>query len=575
MPVRKPALTAASLLALAMASVGAVRAQDAPARSDEAGVPASAIVMPGARKPARAGLDGPNAPVSYAPHLARGTPDDQDAASLPQPVSGFIESLERTYWQHPSLLAARARVRSTDFRLPQARAAFGPRLNFEASYGYQRDNVESRGFPPVIPGGWNLSKGWSTNAAAILTQPLFTFGRNSAIERQALAQIAFQRAVLRSTEAETLFNTIRAYAGLLRDRSSIEIFAEDLALLEREYSDNAARFRKREVTSSDVQQVESRVELSRAQFMAAQRTTANAEAAFLSAVGAPAGQLEAPNPLAMPVDSLEEAYAFAELHNPVLAAAYARERISRAELNAAKSGMLPRVDLRGRAEYGSVSPYNDSLRQTQLRGEVVVSGPIFESGARRAQMQEAEAANQADWRLLDEALRENRAEVASAWNEWLAQSASIEPLRRSAEAARKAYDGALIQEKAGFRTTLDVLSLARELLSARTSYNAATANTYIAQARLLAAIGALDQKSLFPDKPAYDPDEHFDKTKYDGMIPIVVPIIKRLDGVFAGQRHERPVRDPSGPLAAPGVDLPVPGTAAAPADEAPAPSADR
>ncbi|MFA7586853.1 MAG: TolC family protein, partial [Novosphingobium sp.] len=362
----------------------------------------------------------------------------------------------------------------------------------------------------------------------------------------------------------------------LRDRSATGIYAEDLALLERGFADNAARFAKREITSSDLQQVQTRVEQARAQLHLAHRTAANAEATFLAAIGAPAGDLASPNPLAMPVSSLEEAYAHAETNNPVIVAAYARERISRAGMNAARSDMLPRIDMRGIAEYGAVSPYNDDLRKTALRGEVTVSGTLFGSGLKRARMQEAEAANDADWRLLDQALRDNRSEVAAAWNEWLAQTATIEPLRRASDAARLAYEGALLQEKAGFRTTLDVLNLERELLIARTSYNAATANAFVAQARLLAAIGALEQRWLFPDAPAYDPDEHFNRTKFDGMVPIIAPLVRRLDGVFSGQRHDRPIRDPSGPLVPRGVDLPVPPAepempVAEPAGSAPAP----
>lgn len=564
----------ALVLALLATPLMAQDAQDTKSDAGDAavatsGVPANVILRPGADRAARVSLDEPAGAPRYRPRLPRGTPDDQlpgdeDAAGAEaaRPVADFVSALDRAYWTHPSLLAARARLRSTDFRVPEAKAGSGPRLDFEASYGFLRSNSQS-----IFSPGWNERSGWTSAAKAVLSQPVFTFGRTSSAVRGAMAEVAYQRSVLRSTEAQVLFNAVRAYAGLLRDTAALEIYQDDLDLLEREYADNAARFTTREVTSSDVQQVETRVEQSRAQLYSAQRTAANAQAEFLGAVGAPAGDLAPPNPLAMPVGSLEDAYAYAEMHSPVLAAAYARERASRASVASARADMLPRVDLRGTAEYGSVSPYNDSLRQSTLRGEVVVSGPLFESGLRRARMQEAEAANDADWRLIDNALRENRIEVAEAWNEWLVQSAMIEQLRLSAVAARKAYDGALLQEKAGFRTTLDVLNLARELLVARSSYNAATANAYVAQARLLAAIGALDRGTLFPDAPAYDPDEHFDRTKNDGELPLIVPLMRKIDGLVSGGGRDRALRDPAAPLAPAGVNLPVPATEQAPSGE--------
>lgn len=535
------------------ATLFAVCMQTALAAEDAPGVPAGVLQRPSAAQAARVSLDEPGGAPRYAPRLPRGTPTDLADADASGPVADFAAALQRTYWTQPNLLAERARLRGTDYRLPQARAQAGPRLTYEAAYGYQRDNFEQ------ATGGWTSRSGWSSTATAILTQPLFTFGRNASAEKNALAQIAFQRATLRSTEASTLFGAIRAYVGLLRDRAGLGIFRDDLALLEREYADNKARFDKREVTSSDVQQVETRLEQARAQVFTAQSALATSEAQFLSAIGGPAAStLAPPNPLSLPVNSLEEAYAYAETHSPVLAAAYSRERISRAAADSARAGMLPRVDLRGKAEVGAITPYSDSLRQTDLRGEVVVSGPLFQSGLLHAQAKEAEAANDADWRLIDQAMRDNRAEIADAWNQWLGQSAAVAQLELSTAAARKAFDGALLQEKAGFRTTLDVLNLARELLVARSGYNSATTNAYLAQARLLALLGALEQASLFPDAAAYDPDEHYDRVKRNGEIPVIIPALRAVDSILTGGGRDRALRDPAAALATTGVALPVP-----------------
>lgn len=553
MRILRPPFALRSLAMLLLASAAMpVRSQPVHGPVLTSGVPESAIVRPSAASAPAASLDEPSGGPHYAPRLPRGTPGDMADGAPPAPVIGFEDAVTRAYWTSPQLLAQRARLRSTDYRLPQARALSGPSLSFQATYGWQRDNVES------ALGGWAARSGWASTAAAVLNQPLFTFGANAAGERRALGEIAFERASLRSAEASALFAAIQSYVLVLRARESVGIVRDDLALLERNQSDNALRFERREVTASDLQQVETRVELARAQVKSALDDLASSAARFLAAVGAPAGVLTPPPPLPMPVSTLDDAYALAERNSPLLAAAYARERVSRAAADAARSGMLPRVDLRGTAQVGTVTPYSDDLRRTELRGEVVVSGPIFESGLRRARMQEAEAANDADWRLIDQALRDTRAEVADSWNEWLAVTASLDNLRNAADVARRAFDGAQLQEKAGFRTTLDVLNLARELLQARSAYNNATANAYLAQARLLANLGMLEQARLFLDAPVYDPDGHFDRTKDDGMVPVVVPLIRQFDGIFAGGRQNRSVRDPAASLAAPGVALPVP-----------------
>jgi outer membrane protein len=326
------------------------------------------------------------------------------------------------------------------------------------------------------------------------------------------------------------------------------------------------------VTVTDVQQVSTRVALGRAQVYSAQRDAASSEATFLRMVGAPAGELVPPNPLQLPARQLEEAYAYAELHNPIILAAQAREKVSRASAAAAKADLMPRVDLQGSASYGSQSAYNDNLRTREVRGQFIISGPIFESGLRRARISEAMAANDADWRLLDAALRESRATLASSWNDWQAQQAAIASYRDAEASARQAYEGAILQQRAGLITTLDVLDLARELLVARSNSNTAVANAYIAKARVLAAAGALQQAWLMPGDVRYSAERHFDKVRRNGDIPILTPILRGLDTAAAiGDTAKREIRDPAGSRTAHPIVIQPAETLAGPSAYSPAP----
>jgi outer membrane protein len=487
----------------------------------------------------------------FRPELPDGTPPDVAAmAASGTPVSGLAQALRLAYWTTPNLLAQRALLRSVDYRVPQARAAFGPSINYQADYSYQRTQFDQ------LFGADGINRGWSSTAQAILTQPLFTFGRNAAQENVAKAQLAFQREVLRSSEQQALLDAIAAYVGLLRDRASVTIALDNLATLESELSDNRARLAVREVTSTDVQQVETRVELGRAQVFLAQRDAASSEATFVRMVGVPAGELAAPNPLQLPVGSLEDAYGYALAHSPIVLAAQAREQVSRAGLSATKAALLPRVEFQGTASYGTRTPYTDQLRQTDFRGRFVISGPLFQTGLLQARVGEAAAANDSDWRLLDASVRESRSNLASNWNDWQAQQAAIERYAAAVESARKAYDGALLQERAGLRTTLDVLDLARELLLARGNYNNAIAAAYIAQARVLATAGALEQSWLLPDDDRYDPLRHFRKVRHRGDVPLLTPFLRVIDGLpVAEGSGPRAIRDPGGVRTTPPVKL--------------------
>jgi outer membrane protein len=523
--------------------------------------------------------------IALRPQLPEETPADvAEHSSAGTPVTTLTEALRLAYWTAPGLLAQRATVKGTDYRVTQARAAFGPRLNYSLATTIQRDSFDQRaGRPPLV------FSGWTTTASAVLTQPLFTFGRNAAQERNSLAQLDFQKQVLRSSEQQALLDAITAYIGVLRDRASVIIAKDNLAALERQLNDNQARLAVREVTATDVQQIATRVSLGQAQVYNAQRDAASSEATFLRMVGVPAGELVPPNPLQLPVRQLEEAYAYAETHSPIVLAAQAREKVSRAGVAAAKADLMPRIDFQGTGNLGTQSAYDDSRRTRELRGQFIISGPIFESGLRRARVNEAMAANDADWRLLDGSLRESRAVLAASWNDWQAQQAGIASYRNAEASARTAYEGAILQQRAGLITTLDVLDLARELLVARSNSNTAIANAYIAKARVLAAAGALEQAWLMPDAARHDPDARHRRTGHRGEIPVVTHAlraldagagaVRALDGIAAvGNTADRPVRDPAGArMAAPIVIVPadqlVP-PAATPADlpKTPAPA---
>lgn len=523
----------------------------------QVGNPATATRSEGLPQVTPATTAAPSSPIAGAPPPAHDVPlpvftpkypygaGAAGGAAQAQPrVSTLAQAISRSYETNPRLLAERATVRSADYRYPAARAAYGPRLDARASYTYARDRDE------IIPRTFIGDQGFTSTAGLVASLPLFTFGRNRAASGGALAQIAFRRDVLRLTEAEVLLNVVTAYVGVLRDAGGVTIARENVTLLGRQFTDISERFRVREVTSSDLQQVETRLELGRAQLLAAQGQLGASQADFLRFVGQLPGDLEPPNVLPLPVATLPDAYGVADAESPVIRAAQSREKISRAAIAAAKAEFLPRVDLQGNADYGTITDFSDKRRTTRLRGAVTATVPLIDSGARAAQLGFAQEVNEADWRLIESASRDTRAAVASAWNDLAASRASLERYRLATDAAQRAYQGALIQEKAGARTTLDVLDLARDLLNVRTSYNVALANEYLARANLLAAVGRLEAPLLINDMAPYDPRKHFNKVADDSDIPLLTGALSALDGVFVGDlSRDRPITDTAAALA--------------------------
>lgn len=460
-----------------------------------------------------------------------------------QPATDLRDAIALAYWTNPQLLAQRATLRSTDNRVPAARAAYGPQLDFRASHGYQRDRTE------IVQGQFVGQNGFSSTASLIFNQPIYTFGRNRSAEASALAQVAFGRDQLRLLEADVMLGVVSTYVAVVRDTESVGIAQQNLTLLTEQLRDSDERFSIREITATDLEQVRTRVAFGRAQLLEAQGSLDSSKANFLRIIGAVPGTLSRPDAITVPVSTLDEAQAIAEANSPVLLAAQSREKITRAAVASAKAEQGPRVDLQGTGAYGAVSPYQNDLRTTNVRGEVVLSVPLIDSGLRRARVREAQEAMQADWRLIDQALRDTREAVTSAWAQLTSARASLEHYRQAVDAAQRAYEGALIQERAGARTTLDVLDLARDLLTVRTNYVIAEANEYVGRASLLAAMGRLEAPLLVPNVTAYDPTEYYDRFARAGNVPGLTQGLSALDSISVGDmQSDRPVRDASGAL---------------------------
>lgn len=486
---------------------------------------------------------GPLSGVAYDRHAP--------PASMSLPVRTLAEAITLAYRTNPQLLSAREQARAADYRVPQARAAYGPSVTAQAGYSFTRTRQE------VVPGSFAGAQGATSTAGFIINQPLFTFGRNAAAEAGATATAQYQRDVLRLTEAQVMTDVVSAFVAVRRDATSVTIARENLALLERQLQENELRYQLRDLTQTDLDQTRTRVALGRAQLVEGKGQLGRSQKQFLAVVGAPPGALAPVDLLHVRFPAIEAAYAYAETNSALVRAAQSREKVSRAAVDSARLDRLPRIDLRGRLDYGAVSPYDNRLRTTDLVGEIAISMPLFDSGLRRSRANEAKEANQSDWRLVDQALRDTREAVGTAWDQLAAARASLGSYRAATEAAQRAYAGAIEQQRAGDRSTLDVLDLARDLLTVRNSYNIAVANEHVARAALLAAAGLLEAPQLVVGLDAYDADSHYLHVRHKGDVPLITPALAALDRLARrGTRRDRPSRD-AGARAALGEATPL------------------
>lgn len=460
-------------------------------------------------------------------------------APPPDAISTLGDAISLAYRSNPRLLAYRATLRATDHNVGAAKAAYGPTLNVTASRAYTADRFDySNGFKQ------NLTA-WTNTVSATLTQTLLSFGRIPYSVATAEAQVSYTRAQLRLVEAEVMLAVISDYVDVLRDAASVTIARQNLAILEKQFSEDTIRARVKEITRADLQQVETRLATLRGTLVQAEGQLAVSQADFLRDVGAPPGELAAPDVLHVPTATLEDAYMVADRESPLIRAAQEKEKISRAGVGVIKSEFLPRVDLQVTGGSFPSSASSTVVRYERLQGQITVSIPLLDGGSRVARLGAAQENNQSDWMLIDYSVRQSRAAVATAWEQLASSRSALSYYLNATQAARMAYEGAQLQHRAGDRTTLDVLDLARDLLNVENNYNTALANEYLARANLISAMGRLEVEQLVKGTDAYAPEAHYRKANLM-VLPYQFTKLIALDGlVIPTHDKDRALTDPT------------------------------
>ena len=124
------------------------------------------------------------------------------------------------------------------------------------------------------------------------------------------------------------------------------------------------------------------------------------------------------------------------------------------------------------------------------------SVPIFNSGKIKNEIEQAEINYKAQKEnsLIIKRLVEH--DITLAWSNVLVSKSSIEARKRQVEALTLAYDGVVVEEKLGTRTTLDVINAEQSLLDARTQLASAEREHAYAKFALLATTGELNLRKL-------------------------------------------------------------------------------
>jgi outer membrane protein len=421
-----------------------------------------------------------------------------EARSRPDTVT-VEQAVQRALRETPAIRAAEQRAVAAAATVREARSAWFPEVEGQASYRRLSNNVDYTVSP--LPGTGNqpvtfapaILNRYSTRAS--VTQPVFTGFRIPSQHDAAQARMKAARAQVEATEQTTAFETRAAYWELYRARAQARAAAKSVKSIERRLTDVRNRRAAGRATETDVLRVKARRDRVRAERLQAQNAVKSARRTLNDQMGRP---LEAPVVLADTVtvdprdpspDALVER---ATQQRPDLRALQQTVRARAAEVDVAQSDWFPQVALTGSYLYArpneQLFPPEDRFQGTWEAG-VRLSWDLSLGVRTDAATDRA----QAQWQQARYELQDRRQSVR---NEVKTRAEAVTEARQAVRAATTSLESARAASRAvqsrfeeGMVVVSDLLDAERALREARSQLAAAQADYALARAALARAVG--------------------------------------------------------------------------------------
>jgi outer membrane protein len=430
-------------------------------------------------------------------------------------VGTLEDTFVRAYISNPRLLAARAQLRQTNEKAPQARAGWRPTVIISSSVGGTHVKTTQNGIQ-------TLSRSSLPRSNALqITQPIELFGKVEAKVSTADFTIQAQRAALFKTEQDVFLATANAFLSNIRESATLDLQTKNLTRLLKQLEVTEARFKVNDLTRTDMAQAEARVAEAQANVRNAKAQLSQARETFKQVVG------DYPTILALPklpnglTASQAEAVTAALNQNFSLLQALFLEKAAASQLEEAKRDLLPSVNLVTSVNHSLDSGGGDN-ENLNLSATIQLSIPLYQAGTEYARIREArENLRRLRFSRQDQE-RGTSQSAANAFESLQSNLTQLDSLSAQIKAATIALDGVENEAKVGGRTVIDILDAKQALLDAQVKEVQANHNVLVAAYQLLAATGRLTAQNMNLPVAYYDYDAHYQdiKNRWYGMTSV-------------------------------------------------------
>jgi len=407
----------------------------------------------------------------------------------------FTQALKKAYEDNSELNAERESINISEQELKVSRSAYLPTITLSGSQSEESTEKLTK----QSGGDARLDDVDPTEQSITITQTLIDFGRRAELEKSKIG-LDLSKAKLLKKEQDILYKSIEAYTGLIAANEKFKINQSNVNLLDRQVETDRIRLERGQITLSDVAQSESSLAEAQAKLIQAESNLLIGLLNYKNVIG----EISDPELLSkssiIEIDlpsTLEAAIELSKKNNPDLKISEFEYQQSKKDTSNAKSDLAPTATLSfDKSKTEDLSATYDEREKDVLKA--TVTWPFYSGGKNIATFKKNQSLELQKSLLLDDMIKENQTNVASAWSSYQSNQSLLNSVRSQVNAAEIASEGILAEYNSGSnkRTTLEVIQSNSLLLDAQISLADSERNYILSQFNLLKSVGLLNSTYL-------------------------------------------------------------------------------
>ena len=404
------------------------------------------------------------------------------------------EALLQTYKNNTELNAERENINISKEDLKISKSEYLPSVTISSSKSKEdTDKLTNRSGADV-----EVKDANPLTSSITIQQTLIDLGKNVEIQKNKIG-IELAEAKLIQKEQEIFLKAIEAYSGLILASEKFKINQSNLALLERQVETDRARLERGQIALADLSQSEASLAGAKAKFIQSKNEITTNKLNYEKVIG-PIVNLNSLNKnsdinIILP-QKLSNAIAISKKSNPNLIIAKLEFQQSDKDVMIARSDLSPTAKLSFESSRSEdFSSTYDERNKSVLKA--TVSWPIYSGGKNRASLSKNRNLKNKKKLLLNNALKTNDSNVASAWSTLQSSKSLLKSVSVQVKAAEIANEAITAEYESGVgRSTLDVIQSNSFLLESKITLANFERNYLLAQFNLLKSVGLLNSSHL-------------------------------------------------------------------------------